>query len=92
MSNRATLNNAPVDSHFSHAFPLNRRDLLFNGEKLVLEKLESSLIFIIFLRENKIRNYNPKKNDSLNLEKQVFEKPESWFKDQVTYWEGTWKR
>ena len=26
------------------------------------------------------------------LEKRVFEKPESWSGDQVTYWEGTFKK
>ena len=37
-----------VDLYFSHAFPLNRRDLLLFGEKLVLEKSESPLILFLF--------------------------------------------
>ena len=43
-----------VDPHFSRAPPLNQRDSLFIGEKLVLEKVGVATYFI-FLRKNKIR-------------------------------------
>ena len=37
-----------MDPHFSHAFPLDRRDSLFICEKLILEKLESPPILFLF--------------------------------------------
>ena len=48
--------------------------------------LESSLIFVFFIRENKIRKKTP--SVTPYLEKTVCEKPKSGFGGQVTYWEG----
>ena len=55
-------------------------------------KIGVTTYFILFLKENKTINKNPKKCDSIVLEKYVFEKPESKSEDQVTYREGTSKR
>ena len=65
--------------------PTHRWDLLFNGENLVLVKLESLPILFYFKRENKIRKKTLKQSDSKVLEKYVLEKPESKSEYQVTY-------
>ena len=50
------------------------------------------LFYFYFWRENKTRNKNPKMWLHSFWKKHVFEKPESMSGDQVTYWEGTFKR
>ena len=65
--------------------------LIFIGEKLVLDKLESPLILFYFKIENKTKKKTLKKRLH-SFGKASLEKPESWFRDQVTYWECTFKR
>ena len=50
-----------MDPHFSLVSPLNRRDSLLFGEKLIFEKVRVATYFILFQRENKTTNKNPKK-------------------------------
>ena len=50
-----------VDPIFLRVSPLNRQDLFFIGEKLVLEKLESPLILFYFKKESKTRKRTLKK-------------------------------
>ena len=79
--------------YFAQRVPTRRRDSFFYlfGENVIFRKdLESPLIFVLFLRENKIR----KKTLSVTtyLEKMVCEKTKVGSGGQVTYWEGTIKR
>ena len=80
-----------VWTHIFHMRPHSMAMLIFIGEKLVLEKLESPLILFYFKKENKIRKKTLKKWLH-SFEKTSLEKPDSWSEDQVTYWEGTSKR
>ena len=64
-------------------------------KKIVLVKSDFPLFLISFKRKNKKKKKKkiPKKKcDSIVLEKNIFEKPESKSRDQVNYWEGTSKR
>ena len=65
--------------------------LIFIGEKLVLDKLESPLILFYFKMENKTRKKTLKKRLH-NFGKASLEKPESRSGDQITYWEGKFKK
>ena len=50
------------------------------------------LFYFYFWRENKTRNKTLKKWLPYSWKKHVCEKPESKSGDQITYWEGTFKR
>ena len=56
-----TLRNSKVWTRIFHMHPHSMARLIFTGEKLVLEKLESSLILFYFKRENKTRKKTLKK-------------------------------
>ena len=84
-----------VDPHFSRASPLDRQDyLLFlkKIKKIVFGKSLSRHLFYLFLKGKIKQERKPQRSDSIVLKKHVFEKPESRSGDQVTYWEGTYKR
>ena len=82
-----------MDRHFSRASPLDRRNSFLFGEKIIFgKKLESPLILFYFKIENKTRKKTLKNDSIIFRKKHVFEKPETKFGDQVTYWEGTFKR
>ena len=78
---------------FNDAFPLDRRDSLFVylGEKYDFQKrLGVATYFYLFLKGKTSKNKTPKWTPNF-FGKAVYEKPESGFGDQVTYWEGTVK-
>ena len=62
-----------MDSHFSHALSLDGEThfLLMKICIFVKTRVTTFLFFVFnfFLRENKIRNQNPKENDSLSFGK-----------------------
>ena len=60
-----------MDLHFSHASPLDRRDSLLLVKNFSFGKVGVATYFIFILKEKKKKKENPKKNDSIVLEKQV---------------------
>ena len=81
-----------MDPHFSRASPLDRIDSLFICEKLIFEKkVGVATYFYLFLKGKTSKNKTPKWTPDFFFGKAVCEKPESGFRDQVTYWEGTIK-
>ena len=51
-----------MDLHFSRAHPLDRRDSLLFGEKLIFGKVEVATYFSLFLKwKIKQKKKNPKK-------------------------------
>ena len=81
-----------MDSRFSRAPLLDWLDSLLFGEKFSFGKNWSRHLFYFILKEKIKQERKPERNDSIVLEKRVFDKPESRLGDQVTYWEGTSKR
>ena len=78
---------------FSHAPPLNRRDSLFICEKIIFGKSWSRHLFYFYFKGKIKQERKTLKCDSIIFgKKHVFEKPESKSGDQVTYWEGTFKK
>ena len=69
-----------------HSHTMTRLAFNLFSENMIFRKdLESPLIFVLFLRENKIR----KKTLSVTLKrKRWFVKTKSGFEGQVIYWEG----
>ena len=82
--------NIGVDPHFSRAPPLDRRDSLFICEKLIFRKSWSRHLFYFYFKGKIKQERKTLKCDSIIFGKSMSSESKSG--DQVTYWEGTFKR